>query len=352
MKRLERKNRGIDQVRLLADFSKGKGIREYTPDTLQAFADETSRELASIVTQESRLTGIRGEAMFLAVVAGIGKVQLIKSEDEGDVYYKSEAAQSPDFRIVLADGRGLLVEVKAVRMKNIHAKLKLGDTYVQQLRRYAGMMRTDLRLALFWDGMRTWTLNSLEAFEAGSHGEKQWSIDFARAFQTNEMARLGDRHIGTPAPLRFRVNVDPDKSDPVPLSNGSMRVTIASVQLVSRNRPLSGRGAAIATKLLWHGNWVEAGQHVERDGSRMLWVDHLFAPTADEKDWGEGCEMIGSLSSIISNAYLAGAASTIHTSSKSAVLDPGSMGQFIPNDFQKLDLPLALFELRSNLEPE
>lgn len=352
MKRLDRKNRAIDHVRLLADFSKGKGIREYTPDALQAFADETSRELASIVTQESRLTGIRGEAMFLAVVAGIGKVRLIKSEDEGDVYYQGEAVQSPDFRIVLADGRGLLVEVKAIRMKSIHAKLKLSDTYVQQLRRYADLMKTDLRLAIFWDRMRTWTLNPLAAFEAGSHGEKQWSIDFARAYGTSEMAIVGDRFIGTPAPLRFRVNVDPDKSDPLPPSSGRMRVTIASVQLVSRDRPLSGRATAIASKLLWHGNWVDAGQHVERDGNRMLWVDHLFAPTEDEEEWGEGCAMIGSLSSIISNAYLAGAASTIHTSSNSTVLDPGSMGQFIPDDFEKLDLPLALIELRSNLEPE
>jgi hypothetical protein len=142
MEGLERKNRAIDQVRLLADFSKGKGIREYTPDALQAFADETSRELASIVAQETRLTGIRSEAMFLAVVAGIGKVRLIKSEDEGDVYYQGAAVQSPDFRVVLPDGRGLLVEVKAVRMKDIQAKVKLSDRYVQQLRRYADLMKT------------------------------------------------------------------------------------------------------------------------------------------------------------------------------------------------------------------
>lgn len=143
--------------------------------------------------------------------------------------------------------------------------------------------------------MWTWTLNPLAAFEAGSHGEKQWSIDFARAYGTSEMAIVGDRFIGTPAPLRFRVNVDPEKSDPMPPSEGRMRVTIASVQLLSRDRPLSGRAAAIASKLLWHGNWVDAGQQVERDGSRMLWIDHLFGPTEDEEDWGEGCAMIGSL---------------------------------------------------------
>jgi hypothetical protein len=140
MKRLERKNRAIDHVRLLADFSKRNGIREYTADALEAFSDETSRELATFVTQ--------------------------------------------------VDARALLVEVKAVRMKNIHAQLKLGDTYVQQLRRYADLMKTELRLAIYWDRMRTWTLNPLEAFESGSHGKKQWSIDFARAYMTSEMASL------------------------------------------------------------------------------------------------------------------------------------------------------------------
>ncbi len=352
MKRLERKNRAIDQVRLLADFSKKNGIREYTPDALRAFGDETSRDLAAFLTQESRLTGIRGEAMFLAVVAGLGKVRLIKSEDEGDAYYQGDGVQCPDFRVVLPDGRGLLVEVKVVRMKSIHAKLKLGDTYVQQLRRYADRMKTDLRLAIYWDRMRTWTLNPLAAFEPGSCGEKQWSIGFVRAYLTSEMAVVGDRFIATPAPLRFRVNVDPDKSEPIPVSNGRMKVTIASVELVSRDRPLSGRAAAIASKLLWHGTWVEVGQHVERAGNRMLWIDHLFAPTEDKQEWGDGCEMIGSLSGIISNAYLAGAASTIHTSTESTVLEPGSMGQFIPDDFEELDLPLALIELQSNLEPE
>jgi len=350
MKRLERKNRAIDHVRLLADFSKSKGIQEYTQRALQEFGDEASRELASFVTQESRLTGIRAEAMFLAVVAGLGKVGLIKAEDEGEVYYQGPDIQSPDYRIVLADKSALLVEVKAHRMKNIRSQLKLGDTYVQQLRRYADMMKTELRFAIYWDGLRTWTLNPLEAFEAGSHGKK-WSLDFGRAYGASEMAVLGDRFIATPAPLRFRVNVDPDKSDRIPPSGGPMNITIARVELLSRERALSGKAADIAWKLLWHGNWVDAGQHVEQDGDRVLWIDHLFGPTEDEEDWGKGCEMIGSCSGIISNAYLSGAERTVHTTSKSGVLEPGAMGQFIPDDFMKLELPLALIHLQSNLKP-
>jgi hypothetical protein len=71
-----------------------QGIREYTQRALQEFGDEASRELASFVTQESRLAGIRAEAIFVAVVAGLGKVALIKSEDDGEVYYQGPEIQS------------------------------------------------------------------------------------------------------------------------------------------------------------------------------------------------------------------------------------------------------------------
>lgn len=351
MKRLERNNPGIDYVRLLAEFSKRTGIKEYSEHAFRAFGDETAREAAAVLTTESRLSGIRAQAVFMAVVAGIGKVRLIRSEDEGDLYYTGDDVQTPDFRIILQDGTALLVEVKAPTMKDIHDQVKLGDTYIQQLRRYADMTKTDLRLAVYWDGLQTWTLNPLEAFEAGAHGEKQWTIDFPRAYETSEMAILGDMLIATHAPLRFRLHADRAKSDRVPGSDGSTSIIVDHVELLSRDRPLRGRAAGIAWQLVWHGTWVDAAQEVERDGNRVLWVDHLFGPTEDQEEWANGCSMIGSLSRIITSAYLSGAERTVHTNSKSGVLEPGVMGQFIPDDFMTtLDLPLALIEVQSNLE--
>lgn len=164
------------------------------------------------------------------------------------------------------------------------------------------------------------------------------------------MAVLGDQFIATPAPLVFRVHADPDKSDRIPEAEGSMQLCIAGIELLSVDRPLRGRAAKIAWTLLLHGNWVDAGQHVERDGDRLLWIDHLSGPTETPDDWDKGCQMIGSLSRIITNAYLSGAERTVHTMSKSNVLDPGYMGQFIPDDFMQLELPLALMTLQSNLE--
>jgi hypothetical protein len=356
MKRLNRDNPGIDQIKLLSTFARNNKIAQYSEEALKAFGDEASRSVATIVEHDSRLSGLRAESVFLAVVTGIGKVQLIKAEDDGELYYAGADVRIPDYRIVLGDGSSLLVEVKALSMDSIEDKFKLSDSAMQQLRRYAELMKTELRFAIFWDRLNVWTLNRLEAFESGVHGEKQWSIDFPRAFGTSEMAVLGDKFIATPAPLVFRVHVDPNGSDPHPEGEGSMRIKIARAELLSRDKPLSGRAAQIAWTLLWHGSWEDAGQRSELEGNRLLWIDHLIAPTAelddwsDPEDWREGCQMIGSLSRIITSAYLSGAKQTVHTTSKSQVLAPGFMGQFIPDDFMTLGLPLALMTLESNLE--
>jgi hypothetical protein len=356
MKRLARDNPGIDQVKLLAAFAKREGISQYSEEALKSFVDHTTHAVTTIVEHDARLSGLRAEAVFLAVVAGIGKVQLIKSEDEGDVCYTGADVRLPDFRIVLEDGASLLVEVKAVAMKDAHHRFKLSDSYMQQLRRYAQLMNTELRFALYWDRLNTWTLNPVEAFEPGTPGEKQWSIDFPRAIGTSEMAVLGDKFIATPAPLVFRVYADPNGTDPMPEGEGRFRMKIARAELRSRDKPLSGRAAQIAWTLLWHGAWMDAGQHAEKDGDRLLWIDHFVAPTDDEDDWHnpddwhDGCHMIGSLSRIITSAYLSGAERTVHTTSNSHVLAPGYIGQFIPDDFMTLELPLALMTFESNLE--
>jgi hypothetical protein len=45
-------------------------------------------------------------------VGVLGKARFIKSEDEGESYYHGDDVQPPDFRVILDDGRNLLVEVK------------------------------------------------------------------------------------------------------------------------------------------------------------------------------------------------------------------------------------------------
>src|SRR5947207_1121168 len=64
----------------------------------------------------SRLHGLRAEAMFRAVLVALGSFQLLVEEDEGQLYYDDAEGpvKLPDYRVVNADARQVLVEVKTV----------------------------------------------------------------------------------------------------------------------------------------------------------------------------------------------------------------------------------------------
>ena len=357
MKKLRRADAGIDYIKLLADHSRKYGIREYSGRAIAEFGDAVEQSLAHSTHAQNRVRGLRAEALFLAVVASIGKVTLIKSEDAGDLYYAGADQLVPDFRIVLKDGRQLLVEVKAVSgLRASHkTELKLSDAYVQRLLRYTNATGAELRVAIFWEDLRLWTMNSMEAFHRGRNGTGRWAIGFGRAMAANEMATVGDYAIGTEFPLKFRVLFDPDRSDPIPANaEGTFTATIAGIQLLSRDKVLRDVAARIAWKLLWYGDWDCYRQEQLHDGGRLVAVDHLVGPQhldASDAD-AAGQEIIAWLSGLISTAYLHGAATTIHSSTGDPVLEPGYMRNFIPENFMSLglDLPLLVMELRPNYD--
>lgn len=202
MKKVPRSNPELDLVSLFAGSPRHQKIAGYSDDAIASFGEDVVKQLGDVVSSETRVAGVRAEWIFRSVVTGLGAVQLIKDEDKGDTFYSGDELACPDFRIVLRDGQQMLVDVKRVEVKgNPNASFKLSDRRVQALRRYATLTHARLYFALFWEDMGFWTLNSLDAMEPGSTGERQWSILFVRAFATNEMAILGDRHIATAAPL-------------------------------------------------------------------------------------------------------------------------------------------------------
>jgi hypothetical protein len=348
MKKLERKDQGIDYAKLFADYSARRKIADYSEQAIREFSEGITQSLQATVNAEHRVRGFRAEAVFQAVVAGIGKVALLKAEDSGDVFFTGDDLQIPDFRIVLRDGSQMLVEVKAQRLENSFDKpLKLSNGYVQKVLRYASLTRTELRFAIFWEETSRWTLNRLDAFDPGVAGEKQWSISFVRAMATNELASIGDCTIATLAPLRFRVLFDPDRSERLPPEGGPIQVTIAGVKLFSQDTVLEGLSAEIGWKLLWYGEWEEIGQDSHTEGDHLVWVEHLYGPRgwSDRPHEPHEIAPVGALSEMISRAYLQGAERTIHTSATGEILKPGYMGNFIPPDFPSLKLALPLYEL-------
>ena len=353
MKKLERTDRGIDYVKLLANFASKHGFGQYHEEAIQAFGDDVTGSVRQSVQSEHRVRGIRAEPLFSSVVAGIGQVLLIKEEDGGDVYYAGEDLLVPDFRLVLQDERQLLVEVKAQDLGgSFDTEFKLSDSCVQRLSRYAQLTNTPLAIAIFWEEIGVWTLNHLKAFEPGEAGVKKWSINFPRAVATSEMESLGDCTVATRAPLVFRLKVDPELSGPVPPGGGEMIVRFKRAQLLSQDRPLTGLAAKIAWRLIWFGRWGEVDQELGVEEGRLVQIDFIIGPPEWTDIRPDPMDMvpIGSLSQMISQAYLSGAEGTIHTTSKGPVLQPGYMGNFIPDNFVELDIPLAIFHIVPNYD--
>src|SRR5262245_12543033 len=75
MKKLERTHAGIDYVKLFADHARRTGVGKYTEQAITQFGDDFERSLLLSSQAEHRVRGLRAEALFVAVVAAIGKVK-------------------------------------------------------------------------------------------------------------------------------------------------------------------------------------------------------------------------------------------------------------------------------------
>jgi hypothetical protein len=356
MKKLVRRDAGIDYVKLLAEHSRRVAVATYSAEAIKEFGDELQRSLAATAEATHRIEGLRTEALFGAVVTALGDVSLLKAEDTGDIFYNGEDLQVPDYRIITRERVQLLVEVKTSSDRKFPPKpMSFSHNYIERLRRYAELAGAELRVAIFWQGTGQWTLSSLAAFSAGSAGEQKWRLSYWRALATNEMATLGDRTIATPPPLRFRVLFNPDKSDHIaPGATGDFTVSVRGIRLLSRSKELSGMSAQIAWKLLWYGTWDELPPEDHYENGRLLWIDYPCAPSGwDENNPDhQGMAPIGGLSEMVSQVYLRSAVGTIHTSATDKALEPGYMREFIPADFvkQQLQIPIAMFTLQPNYE--
>ncbi len=361
MKKLQRATQDLELVRLLADYSKANGLKAYDNAAIKAFGEDAVKSLTASVSENERIRGIRAESIFLAVVAGLGQVPLIKEEDSGDIFFQGDDVQPPDFRVVTHAGRQLLVEVKSIAVDvkglelgalNKKMALKISDRQMQRLIRYAQLTGDELRFALFWENLQMWTLNKLDAFEKGIPHEKQWRLDLGQAMATNEMAEFGESTVGTVFPLRVRVTFVPGlQSAPMVGGLGRATLTINRMEMLSDEIVLRDSASrAIAWKLMCYGDWVETTANEVDDEGHILWTDFSYAPRDGNAGINENSSIVGMLSQLISRAYLAEAASTIHSSSTDELLQPGYMGQFIPEETGTLDLPLWVFRLQANYD--
>lgn len=112
LQELPRQPMRFDVLNTFSQYSETGELSVTDPATIQRFFAEARDSLEGELQKRTSLSGHIAEGMFAGLVVSLGKVQLIKEEDQGRTWYLDNVLV-PDFLVVLRDGRQLLVEVKS-----------------------------------------------------------------------------------------------------------------------------------------------------------------------------------------------------------------------------------------------
>jgi len=295
------------------------------------------------LSNDALLYGRRTESMFEAMIASIGEVEILKQEDSGEIYVSNDALKVPDFRLVLADGSQVLVEVKNHHQGTDAMKpFELDKDYLDGLVGYANVMKCDLFLAVYWSRWNLWTLVPPQAFHENRNKRE---LDLLNAMKANHMASLGDYSIGTRFPLSIVMYADKAESRFLgPDGSGDFRISNVEVYCAGTlvAKPEERR---IATYLMFYGKW-----HYESDAkivkNEIESVEHRWVP---QEDNNQGFEIVGSLGEMFSTYYRFFTQEEGRVERLQVNFTPGSLGQLIPKDYKRDVLPLWRFRLKPSV---
>lgn len=281
------------------------------------------------------------------MLVALGSFQLLVEEDEGQIYYEDAEGRvkPPDYRAIDAEGRQVLVEVKAVPPKPRQLHHCIPAAEVHALRRYGALTDATVAVAHYWSAANLWTLVDLEHME---ERDGQFELELTKAIKFNQMIRFGDRTIGTVPPLELRLDVEElgkrARSD-------TATVLIQNAQLVAAGQPLSDEvERQIAFLLFRYGRWdIETPAEVDSAG-RVTSFSLQAAPPPEMREMVErqGFAIVSALSSMYSAMFNE---LTLDDEGAVRVLDhhsePDELGSLFPADyFERSDRRLKLWVLR------
>jgi hypothetical protein len=313
--------------------------------------DELMRRLGgglrTSLENPSRLHGLRAEAMFRAVLVTLGGFQLLVEEDEGQLYYDDAAGpvKQPDYRVVDAEGRHVLVEVKAVAPAARGLRHSIPASEADGLRRFGELTGAPVLVAHYWSAFNLWTLVDLDRLQprGARHG-----IELPQALMFNQMGRFGDRMIGTVPPLALRLEVEElgERTRP-----DTATIVVRDVHLLAAGEPLTDETEKrIAFVLFRYGRWeVDTPAEIDARG-RLTSFALCAAPPDDARADVErqGFAFVGALSSLYSALFNE---ATLDDEGAVRRLDhhsePSELGALIPSDyFERSDRQLRLWVVR------
>ena len=288
----------FDLLGMLGKFGFERRVSLRDPETIAAFVDQAGKEVEGALEDSALLHGQRTEAMFEALVLSFGQFELLKGEDTGRLFPDGRYT-APDFRVVLEGGEHWLIEVKNVYEREpFRQRRKLfSGPALGRLSAYAKATGAELKVAVFWARWSIWTLVSPERLMGADGG---LTLDMSTAIRLNELSSLGDRTIGTRAPLRFRFTMDQERTSPV-RDDGTVICTIGQAQMYCRDRELTEpNDQEIAWMFMRYGQWMEAGAEAVLDGDRLKAIEYRWEPIEPS---GQGFDMVGSLSGMFARYY-------------------------------------------------
>src|SRR4051794_9348789 len=96
LKKVQRSPEKFDALSVFATWAQRHSVPVRQEDAVPRFAEFLQHALKESLASDTMLFGGRTQAMFDAVVANLGAVKLVKSEDCGDIYSGHDAIQVPD----------------------------------------------------------------------------------------------------------------------------------------------------------------------------------------------------------------------------------------------------------------
>jgi hypothetical protein len=289
----------FDPLALFANYGKVEKVSLTSPDAKDNFLLKTWESIERALKNPPFVHGHRTQWMFEALVKSLGVVKLVKVEDAGDFYSSDHFITPPDYRIVLNNGSQLLIEVKNYHqgVKKALSPFRIKDQYLDSLLAYSRLMKTELKIAVYWASWNQWTLFSPDVMK---RDRQFWTISFLDAKTFDEMYLLGDFMIGTTPPLALRILVD--KTLPRKVGDdGLVRFTTAGLEVLCAGKKLKHYGEVwTAFNLMLYGNWTDYGNDARVVEGEAEWFEYSCSK-GDEDD--QGFQFVGSLSSMFASYY-------------------------------------------------
>ena len=346
IKRIKRDPLRFDLVDLYDAVGRERKLNLNCAEDSSLFKNLINDSLDNSLT-DTMIYGRRTEAMFSYVAASLGKCNIIKKEDSGDVLSSNPEIIVPDYKLVLKDGTQLLVEVKNYRQSKPFAEFSVKTSYIDKLLTYARLVNSELYFAIYWSAWELWTLVKPCDFISEA-GKSKLSLD--TALKRNNMSVLGDAHIATKSPLTIRFYTD--KTQPHKVNDtGEAYFVIGKVEIkCDGSTILSKDEQKIAMALMMYGCWSESNRvwYYDKESRLIDYIEFEFCP--EEANLEQGFDFVDSISTIISRQYCQLTAPNGKVERLTPNISPGLLGIVIPDGYMSDTLPLWILHQVPNYE--